>query len=210
MTLVKICGITNLDDALSSVQAGADLLGFNFYPPSPRYIAPELAAEIVSELPDTVQTVGVFVNEATPESVIDIATRSGVKSVQLHGDESPEFCSECSDFYVIKTFAVGPGFELQSVRSYTVDAVMLDAHHTSLRGGTGCRVDWDVARQVGRTTGNLFLAGGLSLGNVGEAIQRVQPYAVDVCSSVESAPGKKDHALVRSFINMVKETGLQD
>lgn len=208
MTLIKICGITSLDDALCSVEAGADLLGFNFYPPSPRYIAPELAAEIIKELPASMQTVGVFVNEMTPSAVIDIAIRAGVNSVQLHGDESPEFCSECSGFFVIKTFAVGPQFESQSVRSYTVDAVMLDAHHTSLRGGTGCRVDWEVGRQVANTTGKLFLAGGLSPENVGEAIRKVQPYAVDVCSSLERAPGKKDHDRVRSFINNVRETGL--
>jgi phosphoribosylanthranilate isomerase len=206
MTFVKICGITNLDDALNAVQAGADALGFNFYRPSPRYIEPAAAAEIIEKLPKEILKVGVFVNEPTPGVVKAIATEAGVGAVQLHGDESPEYCLECSEFYVIKTFAVGPRFDPQSVRSYKTDGTMLDASHKDLRGGTGCRVDWDIAKEVGKITENLFLAGGLSPQNVQEAILKIRPYAVDVCSAIESAPGRKDHELVRKFVQAVSTT----
>jgi phosphoribosylanthranilate isomerase len=204
MTLIKICGITNLEDALFAVESGADALGFNFYPPSPRYLTPEVADEITRQLPGSVQKIGVFVNETTSESLVTLARRAGMTAVQLHGDESPEFCSECTEFSVIKAFAVGPQFDSQLIGAYRVDGIMLDASHRTLRGGTGCRVDWDIARRVRGITDNLFLAGGLSPKNVAEALEKVQPNAVDVCSGVESSPGRKHHELVRTFIAAVR------
>jgi phosphoribosylanthranilate isomerase len=204
MTLIKICGITNLTDAHAAVAAGADALGFNFYRPSPRYILPGEARQIIEELPKSLLTVGVFVNEESPEAVRQIATEAGVGAVQLHGDESPSFSHALSDFYVIKTFAVGEDFELDQVRQYEVQAIMLDASHSKLRGGTGCRVDWDVARTVSEIEPKLFLAGGLSPENVAEAIDKVRPFAVDVCSSIEESPGRKNEERIRKFVQSVR------
>src|SRR5215813_6169004 len=137
MTVVKICGITNLDDALAAVAAGADALGFNFYKPSPRYITPQHAREIIEQLPASLLTVGVFVNEESP-AARDIANEAGIQALQLHGDESPAYCRElAADYYVIKTFAVSESFDPQIPTRYEVEAIMLDTKHNSLRGGTG-------------------------------------------------------------------------
>ena len=138
MTFIKICGITNVDDALAAVAAGADALGFNFYKPSPRYVAPQTAREIIAKLPLSVLTVGVFVNEESPQSVRQIANESRVTALQMHGDESPSYCGElAADRYVIKTLAVSNDFDLQTVQAFEVEAIMLDTKHGSLRGGTG-------------------------------------------------------------------------
>lgn len=204
MTLVKICGITNLDDALGAAEAGADCLGFNFYPRSPRFIPPDLARKIVNQLPGSILTVGVFVNE-TPDDVERIADQAGVKAIQLHGDESPTYCESFSDRYLIKAFRVSSDFEWSAVNEYTVDALMLDGFDESLRGGTGKVFDWTVAQDVKRIAPKLFLAGGLSPENVVAAIETVRPYAVDACSSLESAPGKKNLARVASFIKLAHD-----
>lgn len=202
MTLIKICGITNLDDAHAAVAAGADALGFNFYPPSPRYIAPENAREIINTLPASILTVGVFVNEPSPDAVRAIADRAGVKAVQLHGDESPDYCHTlCS---VIKNFSVSSDFDVDQIRSYEVDAVMLDTKHDNLRGGTGHVFDWSIAQQVSQLVPRLFLAGGLSPDNVSEAVALVHPYAVDTCSAVEDKPGIKNHERMRAFVSAVR------
>jgi len=204
MTLVKICGITNLDDALAAVAAGADALGFNFYKPSPRYITPQDAREIIEQLPESLLTVGVFVNEES-EAVRVIANESGLRALQLHGDESPEYCRELgADFYVIKTFAVSDSFDVQALAPYKVEAVMLDTKHNNLRGGTGRVFDWSVAQRIVPTTPKLFLAGGLSPENVGNAVEIVRPFAVDACSALEDRPGKKNHERMRVFINAVR------
>ena len=205
MTLVKICGITNLEDALGAAEAGADCLGFNFYPRSPRFIPPDLARKIVEQLPGSILTVGVFVNE-TPGEVERIADRAGVKGLQLHGDESPTYCESFSDRYLIKAFRVSSNFERIAVNEYKVDALMLDGFDESLRGGTGKVFDWTVAQDVKRIGFNLFLAGGLSPENVVAAIDTVHPYAVDACSSLESAPGKKNLARVASFIKLAHDS----
>lgn len=197
---IKICGITNLEDALAAVEAGADALGFNFYRRSPRYIAPEDARRIVAELPSTVMSVGVFVNESEPEQVARIADSVGLTAVQLHGDESPEYCSALRGRYTIKALRAHVGFEPQMVKDYETDAILLDAYARDARGGTGRVVDWDVARRVKELVPQLFLAGGLSVENIAEAITAVEPYAVDACSHLESAPGKKDNERVRAFI----------
>lgn len=205
MTFVKICGMTNLPDALAAVEAGADALGFNFYPSSPRYIAPQNAREIVDHLPDGVLKVGVFVNEKSPESLRQIVNETGVGAVQLHGDESPEYCRALTDQYVIKALAVGSTFNEQQALDYDVRAIMLDAKSPHLRGGTGQVIDWSIAQRVSRLVPRLFLAGGLSPDNVQQAIALVNPYAVDACSALEDVPGKKNHKLLRAFIKSVRD-----
>ena len=203
MTVVKICGITNSEDALAAVAFGADALGFNFYNLSPRYITPQHAREIIEQLPEVMLTVGVFVNEEL-DAVRQIAGEAGLQALQLHGDESPEYCHELADYYVIKTFAVSDTFDVQTSREYDVEAVMLDTKHNTLRGGTGRVFDWSVAQQVAPRILKLFLAGGLSPENVENAIKTVRPYAVDACSALEDRPGKKNHERMRVFINTVR------
>jgi len=202
MTLIKICGITSLDDAHAAVAAGADALGFNFYKPSPRYITPESAREIIDTLPDSILTVGVFVNEESPETVSAIADRSGIKAVQLHGEESPDYCRALNP--VIKNFSVSTSFDIDQISAYEVDAIMLDTKDNRLHGGTGRVFDWSIAQQVSRIFPKLFLAGGLSPENVREAIEMVQPYAVDACSSLEDKPGIKNQERMRIFVNAVR------
>ena len=205
MARVKVCGITNLEDALCAVEAGADALGFNFYRKSVRYIDPEEARRIIEELPDAVQCVGVFVNEESPEIVARIASRAGVKALQLHGDETPSFCHALSEHFIIKALRVGVDFQPERALEYQVDAILLDAFARDLRGGTGRVIDWAVARKVCELVPKLFLAGGLSPDNVAEAVAAVKPYAVDACSSLERAPGRKDHARLHAFIAAAKQ-----
>jgi phosphoribosylanthranilate isomerase len=202
MTFIKICGITNLNDAHAAIAAGADILGFNFYKPSSRYIAPENAREIINTLPDSILTVGVFVNDGSPDAVRSIANQSGVKAVQLHGDESPDYCRALNS--VIKTFSVSENFDIKQLESYEVDAIMLDTKDNRLRGGTGRVFDWSVAQQVSQLFPKLYLAGGLSPENITEAIEMVQPYAVDACSSLEDKPGIKNHERMRVFVGKVR------
>ncbi len=202
MTFIKICGITNIDDARAAVAAGADALGFNFYKPSPRYITPQSAREIIDQLPPSVLTVGVFVNE---EAATRIAAEAGVTALQLHGDESPSYCRElAADRYVIKALAVSEEFNIDAVKTYKTEAIMLDTRHDKLRGGTGRVFDWSIAQRVNELVPKLFLAGGLSPENVTEAIETVCPYAVDACSALEDRPGKKNHERMRTFIETVR------
>jgi phosphoribosylanthranilate isomerase len=200
MVQVKICGITNLEDARMATEAGADALGFNFYPRSQRYIEPQVAARIIRELPPNVLSVGVFVNEGTPEEVARIAAEAGVRAVQLHGDESPAYVGALRGFYVIKALRVHEGFRPESVEDYEADAVLLDSFDRGERGGTGRTFDWETARRVRPLVQRLYLAGGLSVENVSEAVRLVQPYAVDACSRLESSPGRKDWGRTRAFI----------
>jgi phosphoribosylanthranilate isomerase len=197
---VKICGITNLEDAIAAVEAGADALGFNFYRGSSRYIAPEDARRLVEKVSPSVMKVGVFVNEAEPAEVSRIAQSVGLTAVQLHGDESPQYCHALSAHFTIKALRVGPHFEARSVKDYETDAILLDAYASGARGGTGQTIDWELARSVGELVPKLFLAGGLSPENVAEAIAAVDPYGVDACSSLENAPGRKDDVRVRAFL----------
>ena len=205
MTFIKICGITNVDDALAAVAAGADALGFNFYKPSPRYVTPKDAREIIAKLPISVMTVGVFVNEESPQSVRSIANESGVAALQLHGDESPGYCRELAkDRYVIKTLTVANDFEIDMAQGYEVEAIMLDTKHNSLRGGTGRVFDWSIARDVNEVVPKLFLAGGLSPENIQDAIEIVRPYAIDACSALEDEPGRKNHERMRAFVETAR------
>lgn len=197
---VKICGITNLEDARAAVNSGADALGFNFYRRSVRYIAPLDARKIIDKLPSTVLTVGVFVNEVEPEQVARLADTAGVAAVQLHGDESPDYCRELKNRFRIKALRVDAAFSPETAARYKTEAILLDAFDKKARGGTGRTFDWELARHTGKLVQKLFLAGGLSPENVGEAIRAVNPFAVDACSSLESAPGKKDAVRVASFV----------
>ena len=204
MTFIKICGITNIDDAVAAVTAGADALGFNFYKPSPRYVTPQTAREIVEQLPSSILTVGVFVNEDSPQSVKSIANEAGVTAFQLHGDESPGYCRELADRYVIKTLTVSGDFVVELVQDYEVNAIMLDTKHNSLRGGTGRVFDWSIAQEVNQLVPKLFLAGGLSPENIAEAIELVRPFAVDACSALEDSPGMKNHERMRAFVELAR------
>lgn len=205
MTLVKICGITNLEDALASIEAGADALGFNFYPRSPRYIAPQTARAIVEQLPSSVFNVGVFVNEKIPDDVARIADEAMLDGVQLHGEESPEYCHALHERNVIKVLRVGSGFKPEDVLKFETDAILLDAYSRDSRGGTGKVFDWSLAAEVQKLKSKLFLAGGLTPDNVAEAILQVGPFAVDACSSLERSPGKKDFSRVSAFIKAARE-----
>lgn len=204
MTYVKVCGITNLEDALAAVTAGANMLGFNFYRPSPRYLDPHSAREIIDRVPAEVLTVGVFVNEESPAIVEQIADTAGVAAVQLHGDESPEFCRRFKHRYVIKVLAARQDFDPARVRDYDVTAIMLDAFDKDSRGGTGQTIDWSLARRTRELVPRLFLAGGLSPENVAAAISAVEPYAVDACSALEISPGRKDAQRIRAFVEAVR------
>ena len=205
MVKVKVCGITNLEDALSALAAGADALGFNFYRRSPRYIAPEDARRIISELPPAaVLCVGVFVNEDSAATVARMAAESGVGALQLHGEESPEYCAELGAHRVIKALRVGEDFAPERATVYCADSILLDAFSKSARGGTGETFDWELARRTREVVARLYLAGGLTVENVGDAIAAVGPYAVDVCSGVERAPGRKDSLRMRAFVSAVR------
>lgn len=206
MVRVKVCGMTNLEDALVAVAAGADALGFNFWPRSARYVEPSRAAEIIQRLPPFVTPVGVFVNEARSK-LVRLALATGVRAVQLHGEESPEEANAAarSGLMVLKALRVGRAFRPRELRRYSdAEAFLLDADVKGQRGGTGKRFDWRVARQA-RRYGRIFLAGGLTLDNVAVAIDQAQPYGVDVCSGVEKKPGWKDHDRLRAFIRRAKE-----
>src|SRR5262245_54059554 len=188
---LKVCGLTSLEDACAAIDCGAEYLGFNFYPKSPRYIAPAAASAIIERLPDDVISVGVFVNESRPEDVGEILRASGARMVQLHGDESPDYCAGLGAERVIKALRVGDDFDARRILDYPAAAILLEAFDAKLYGGTGRTANWTIAREAARLT-RVFLAGGLSPENIVEAIRAVEPFAVDVNSGVESAPGRKD------------------
>jgi phosphoribosylanthranilate isomerase len=205
MVRVKICGITTLDDALVAAAAGADALGFNFWPGSARYIEPKRAAEIIAHLPPLVTPVGVFVN-AAPEEVLRTARRAGLAAVQLHGDESPAEVRELAAAGVtpLKAVRVGARFRPQELKRYdAARAILLDAEVEGARGGTGRSFDWKRARAA-RRFGRIILAGGLNAENVADAVAAARPFGVDVCTGVEKSPGVKDHDRLREFIRRAK------
>ena len=206
MTRVKICGITNLEDALAAANMGADALGFNFYKKSPRYISPGEAAKIVNKLPAGLIKVGVFVNEAL-ENIVAVASTAGLSAIQLHGDESPEFVRELAkstELEIIRALRVSPSFDSRDVLKYDANAILLDAYSKAEYGGTGETFDWGIARHVQELVPKMYLAGGLAPENVGEAIRTVKPFAVDACSCLERVKGLKDHIKVQAFIDAVK------
>jgi indole-3-glycerol phosphate synthase/phosphoribosylanthranilate isomerase/anthranilate synthase/indole-3-glycerol phosphate synthase/phosphoribosylanthranilate isomerase len=205
---VKVCGLTDAGDARLAVELGAAMLGFNFYPRSPRYIAPAQARPIVAAMPASIETVGVFVN-ATLEEIASAIAASGVSTVQLHGDEPAEFCRRLKQrlpgVSIIKAFRTEPGFAPETAVGYPADAVLIDAACVDF-GGSGLQADWERARAVASVLPRAILAGGLTPGNVAEAIQRVRPGAVDVCSGVEavSTKGRKDSVRMHEFFAAVR------
>ena len=200
---IKVCGITDYADAEMSLDYGVDVLGFNFFPLSPRYIRPEDARQIIQRIPPFVVTVGLFVNVAQPGQVSVMARRAGVQVIQLHGDETPEYCRNLADWPLIKALRIGDGRVFENLDEYAVQGFLLDVKDDALFGGTGRSFDWNLAKDI-RSIRPIILAGGLRSDNVREAIRIVQPYAVDVCSGVESAAGKKDPAKLKEFMNEVK------
>jgi phosphoribosylanthranilate isomerase len=204
MVRIKICGITSAADAQAAVDAGANLLGFNFYPKSPRHIEEDKAAEILAKLPKRVKAVGIFVNRV-PAEVISLGSSLKLDAVQLHGDEPPETVAEIAPVVpVIKAFRVEADFPLATLEPYSpAFAFLFDAAHTDQYGGTGCTTDWDVARRAS-SKHRIILAGGLKVENVAAAVRIVRPYGIDVASGVESRPGKKDQGLMREFIQQVR------
>jgi phosphoribosylanthranilate isomerase len=205
MVRVKICGITNWGDAKAAMDAGADALGFNFYAKSPRRISVSHAREIVRHMPKRVSAVGVFVDAPAAE-VLRIARAVKLGALQLHGDESPKTVAKLArDFTVIKAFRVGPDFRMADLEKYSgAAAFLLDGFDGKLRGGTGKSFDWRIARRA-RRFGPVILAGGLTKENAGKAIRAARPFAIDVCSGVERAPGKKDAKAMRALLATVKK-----
>jgi len=201
---VKICGITNWADAKQAVDAGADFLGFNFYAKSPRHIRPSKARQIVRKLPKRISAVGVFVNE-DEEKMRETARTVGLAALQLHGDETPaEVARLRRTLPVVKAVRAGRSFRpAQLAKFKRASAILLDGFDKRRRGGTGKIFDWNVARRA-RPYGRIFLAGGLTPENIGEAIRTARPYAVDVCSGVEAKPGKKDPRRVRALMDAVR------
>ena len=201
---VKICGITNWPDARRAVEAGAQFLGFNFYQPSPRYIRPAFARRIVRRLPEHVATVGVFVNEPE-DKMLAIARRVGLDYLQLHGDEPPEQVERLRrEIPVIKAIRVRDSFPSKQLNSFgRASAILLDGFDARRHGGTGKTFNWNLARGSNGSR-RIFLAGGLTPENVGEAIRVAHPYAVDVCSGVEAQPGRKDPARIVALMWAVK------
>jgi phosphoribosylanthranilate isomerase len=200
---VKVCGITSYEDAAMVLDHGVDALGFNFFPRSPRYIRPEDARSILRRIPPLVVTVGLFVNVEEPEQVSSIARTAGIQVLQLHGDESPDYCQKLAEWPLIKALRIGSGEIPQSLGEYPVRAFLLDSKDDVLFGGTGKSFDWNAAKDIKRVR-PILLAGGLRPDNVREAIRVVAPYGVDVCSGVESAPGKKDGRKLMQFMNEVR------
>jgi phosphoribosylanthranilate isomerase len=204
MVKVKICGITNWTDARRAVEAGADFLGFNFYPKSSRYIAPAAARRIVKRLPDAVASVGVFVNEPEPE-MLAIAQQVGLDYVQLHGDETAEVVSRMRrSFRVIKAIRVRNTFRVSQLANFKrASSILLDGFDVHLRGGTGKTFNWKLAKSAARKR-QIFLAGGLTPENAAQAVSATRPFAIDVCSGVELRPGKKDAARMRALVAAVR------
>ncbi len=203
MVKVKVCGITNLEDALAALELGADALGFVFAP-SPRRIEVSKAGGIIAQLPPFVTTVGLFVNEAKAR-VRETLKKCHLNAVQFHGDESPQVCKEfMPGIKVIKAFRIKDEENLNQIGGYSVSACLLDTWVEGKPGGTGKTFDWNLAVSAKDFGLPLILSGGLNPDNVARAIEKVGPYAVDVSSGVESAPGKKNHKLVREFIRKAK------
>ncbi len=198
---VKICGVRTPEEAEAATAAGADALGFNFWPESPRYVPPDEAARIIARLPAFINSIGVFVNEDL-NRVREIASQVGLNAVQLHGEETPRYCLELNNTKVIKAFRIGEGFDLDTIGDYSVSAILLDAKVEGQYGGTGRRFSWYLAIEAKRLA-PVILAGGITIDNVAEAITFVRPFAIDVCSGVESEPGRKDLNKMKDFMKEV-------
>lgn len=202
MTQVKICGITNKEDALFASQCGTAALGFIFYPPSSRYIKPDDAKKIINTLPDNVIKVGVFVNEK-PLEIKRIKDYCALDMIQLHGDESPEYCCQFQASIVIKAVELKNDDDVKGALSYDVAALLVDTRHAGLYGGTGKKSNWELACRL-MNKKPLILSGGLNEENVTAALKTVAPAALDINSGVEISPGRKDHTKLRRILDIIR------
>ncbi len=206
MTKIKICGITSVEDALLAAKCGAWAVGFIFYKKSPRYIGPYKAKKIIDALPPFVTPVGVFV-DTREGAVKDILNFCGIGTAQFHGSETPEYCQRFAKQYTVtKALRIGDHFDEKEAAAFKVRALLLDTYVAGQPGGTGQIFDWSVARKLKSLGMPIIVSGGLTESNVAEAIEAVQPYAVDVSSGVEDpgAPGRKNERAVRSFCERVQ------
>lgn len=201
ITKVKICGLTNYDDATAAMDMGADMLGFNFYPASPRYVTPEQATDIINMLPAYIDTAGVFVN-ASIEQIHETNVVCHLDWVQLHGDEDPDFCRSLlsHNFKTMKAIRVKDQTDIERADSFFTDAVLLDAFDPDKYGGTGLTFDWNVIGHIGK---RVFLAGGINPGNAAAAV-KLGVYGIDVCSGIEAEPGKKDHRKMKKLFENIR------
>ena len=202
MTKIKICGITNIPDAVAATDLGVQYLGFNFYPKSPRYVDPVTAKSITTQNRKGMFNVGIFVNE-TPEHINEIVKTVNLDLVQLHGNFAPENIKQirCE---VIKAFQVKDDSVLQEIPQYNAHFILLDTYHPELKGGTGESFDWEIAKEAIKLGKRTFLSGGLNPENVASAILNVHPYAVDICSGVEYSPGRKDIDKIKKLVDIVR------
>jgi phosphoribosylanthranilate isomerase len=205
VTRVKICGITSFEDARDAVLLGADAIGLNCYSGSVRYVHPSMASAIVEKMPPFVSLVGVFVNHPDPQVLEDFALSLGLHAVQLHGNETPDYCSVIQRVKVIKTLRVDSNFRVDALRNYGSRTFLLDACAPNQEGGTGQIFDWSLAFGA-NAFGSIVVAGGLTSENVPNVISALHPYAVDVASGVEFEAGKKDYEKMRRFIEAVRRT----
>jgi len=198
---VKICGITNYKDAAAAVDMGADLLGFNFYPKSPRYIEPKKAAKIINKLPAFIDIAGVFVN-ASLEDIQQIISSCQLNWVQLHGDETPEFCQSLDSINVktMKALRVKDRKDIEKTDNFFTDAILLDAFDPEQYGGTGLTFDWNIVGHIGK---RVFLAGGINPDNAAVAAE-LGVYGIDVCSGIEAEPGTKDKRLMKKLFKNIR------
>jgi phosphoribosylanthranilate isomerase len=199
---VKICGITNKEDALAAAKCGASALGFIFYPPSPRYIKPEDARKIIDALPKEIVKVGIFVNEKS-EEIQRVMKYCALDMIQLHGDESPDYCRAFLPSGIIKAVELKNDDDLNLACIYDVAAILVDCRHAGLYGGTGKKANWELAERLQHRK-PLILSGGLNEDNIAKAIKGVAPNALDICSGVEAVPGKKDHAKLTRIFDIVR------
>lgn len=202
MTQIKICGITNVDDALCAAACGADAVGFIFHPASPRCVTPEQAKGIIAALPAKLVKVGVFVNREA-EAVARISGECGLDLIQLHGDESPEYCRRFPPERLIKAAFLRTPEELRALDAYDVRAFLADFREPGRYGGTGKQADWNLAAILGRER-PLILAGGLTEENIAAALAAVAPHAVDINSGIEQAPGVKDHDQMQRIVAIIR------
>ena len=207
MVQVKICGLTNQEDALCAAKLGAAALGFIFYSPSPRNIDPEHARKIISALPAELVKVGVFVNQSVAE-VKRITEYCCLDMIQLHGDETSEYCRQFPAAQIIKAVELKNETDLVYVSSYDVAAILVDSRYDGLYGGTGMKANWELACRI-RDKKPLVLSGGLNEKNIAEAIQTVSPAALDINSGVESEPGKKDHAKLALIFDIIRHADVE-
>lgn len=203
MIKIKICGITNLEDALNISKLKPDALGFVFYKKSPRYIAADKAKAIIPRISSFIKKVGVFVNEKE-NTIRNIAKDLKLDILQFHGDESPQFCQKFKNYKIIKALRIKNKTGLKDLRRYPVWAVMFDSYQKNLFGGTGKSFNWEIIKNIKLKKRNIFLSGGLDAKNVKEAIRLIKPDWVDVSSSIEIRPGKKDYKKVKEFIEAVR------